>query len=88
MCVPIVYYSLIAALIVLEAYYYLYYDESMTDQASYWYHIYNGVAKALGYTSTITSCLACAIMVLVVLFARKLTQPAVATFGHASTESM
>lgn len=80
--VPLLYYCIIVALVVTQTYYETNLINGDVDEAAFWDDIVNGLHKFLGYLITFTNCLSCFITVLVIRFARKLTQPVVPAFGN------
>lgn len=72
--VPQLYYCLIAAIVVVETYYYNYNYQGDVDLVAHWYGILVALFQSLGYLILLTNCLGSLIMVLVVRFTRKLTQ--------------
>ncbi len=80
------YYCLFAAIVVAETYYNNYIDQGDVDLVAHWYGILIALFKSLGYLILLTNCLGCLIMVLVVRFTRKLTQPGVTVFSLIQTE--
>jgi hypothetical protein len=78
---PLLLYCFYVAIIIASTYYFTFLVQDNADASARWRFITVYLAKFFGYLTTFTNCLACFTMVLIVRFARKLTQPAVTALG-------
>ncbi len=86
--VPLLYYCFFVAIVITNTYYDTYYFNGKTDEAAHWLGITISLTKSLGYFITITNCLACFTMVLIVHYAHKLTKPILTAFGEINSEEV